>query len=392
MSIETHNSALTETQLQWSPCRAYRVLWVLAMLALCYCSAVPCAELLVAQIAPRTGPDGQLADDYDAGARLYFASINAQGGINGATIVLEARDDGNDPALRRQHVMELIARKPIAFIGAVGTASVESVLPMLQASNIALLGPLWGATDVDQTGNGTVFHIRPNQRQEIEAIVRRLDALGLKRIAVCYEHWPDTADTELWSRLQKQRHQVEVHNCGGDATLVDGAVNTLIAKGTQAVLFLGQVDGAAAFIQTMRARRGFPMIVLPSSTDARRLAAMLPETARRWVAVADGFADFGLDGWSADSIAQEFSRFRSASSSRVPSSRASLAGFTSAKLLVEALRRSGDKPTAAAVLASLRAMKRYDGGEISFRFSGQEPAFSAQTQLGRLDRRGAGLN
>src|SRR5215831_208518 len=161
--------------------------WAAMLLVLCCSGFARCADVLVAQVAPSSGSRGSLASDYRAGARLYFDSVNERGGVNGATIILETKDNGDDPAATHVRAAELIARKPIAFMGAVGTADVMSMLPLLETSETPLLGPLVDAAGVGETDNRTVFHIRPNEQQEIEAVVGRLQSLGLTRIAVCQE-------------------------------------------------------------------------------------------------------------------------------------------------------------------------------------------------------------
>jgi ABC-type branched-subunit amino acid transport system substrate-binding protein len=370
-----------------------RATWLAALLAICCSEVALCADLLVAQVAPQSGPWGLVASEYRAGARLYFDSVNAAGGINGATIVLEARDDSGDPAMTRRHATELITRKPIAFIGAVDAVNVLRVLPLLEASQTALVGPLVDAAGVDQTGNRAVFHIRPNERQEIEAIVGRLESLGFGRIAVCHLDRPATVEIARSIRLRTTRRELQSLGCAGDAAQVEAAVSALTQAGTQAVVLVGQTEAAATFIRTLRARSSFAMVVVSSSIDARQLATMLPIAAKKWLAVAEVFpnpnSDGGLPGIS---VMREFSDLRAASSLRVPPSSASLAGFVSAKILVEALRRAGKNPAAADVLRSLRSLQRYDAGGITFDFSRIEPAPLTYTRLGVIDTRGVVLN
>jgi len=368
--------------------------WLATLMAICCSESVLGTDLLVAQVAPHSGPQGALASDYRAGARLYFDSVNARGGINGAAVVLKARDDGDDPAMTRRHATELIAQKPIAFIGVVGTANVASVLPLLEESETALLGPLVDAAGVDETRNRTVFHIRPNEQQEIEAIVSRLDSLGLRRIAVCHHDRPATAVIAQWTRSQRTRQALQVLNCAGDAAQVDGAVNSVIEAAAQAVVFVGRAQSAAVFIKTLRARGSFAMVVVPSSIDTKELMAILPTSAKRWLAVAEVFPNVDSDDGRSpgDLVVREFSKLRAGSRVPVPASNASLAGFVSAKILVEALRRSGEKPTAADVLRSLHALQQYDVGGMIFDFSRHDPASVTYTRLGVIGTRGAVLN
>src|SRR5262249_40831040 len=145
----------------------------------------------------------------------------------------------------------------------------------------------------------------------------------------------------------------QVHDCGNAAQLAQ-AVSAVVDARVQAVVFTGKTETAAAFITALRAQNSFAMVVVSSSVDAKRLTAMLRRGASRWLAIAQVLPTLDSDGHSPeDSLVREFSTLRAASSARVPASGASLAGFVSAKILVEALRRSGERPTAADVLRSL---------------------------------------
>ncbi len=366
---------------------------LVAMVAACNGNLALCADLVVAQVAPDTGSDGVLASAYRAGAQLYFNSVNASGGVHGASIVIRARDDAGDPAVTRRHAAELIAQNPIAFIGAVGTTNVARVLPLLEASQTPLLGPLVDAVGVAETDSRNVFHIRPNERQEIEAIAGKLDSLGLKRIVVCHDDPRVVGEIAQWLQSQRVSGVIQVLACGGDTVQLEAAVKAVIASRAQAVVFVGREEPAAAFIGKLRARENFAMVVASSSIDAKRLTALLPAAARSWLAVAEVFPNPNADeGSIGDSVVREFSALRAASASAVPASSASLAGFVSAKILVEALRRLGEKPTAADVLRSLRALQHYDVGGMVFDFARIESPSVTYTRLGIIGGRGVLLN
>jgi hypothetical protein len=118
---------------------------------------------------------------------------------------------------------------------------------------------------------------------EIEALAAIARSLGMRRIAVC-------AATERGSGTETAdgaRGYWAKQPCAGNADEIAASAHALARLDPQAVIFRGTAEEAATFIETLRADGSFAMVLLPSSTDRERLAHLLPEHARTWVAVAD---------------------------------------------------------------------------------------------------------
>jgi ABC-type branched-subunit amino acid transport system substrate-binding protein len=81
-------------------------------------------------------------------------------------------------------------------------------------------------------------------------------------------------------------------------------------------------------------------------------------------------------------IVREFNQLNTQSGKTVPVSYASLEGFAAARLLTEAVRRTGAKPTREGVIGALRGMKKFDLGGIFFNPEGQN-YFTEVTTLGK---------
>src|SRR3954471_13232281 len=84
-------------------------------------------EIVVAQVAPFTGPQGPTGKGLRAGIQLYFDHVNETGGINGARIKFISKDDAYKPEETVRLFRETIAaERPAAFIATVGTANIET--------------------------------------------------------------------------------------------------------------------------------------------------------------------------------------------------------------------------------------------------------------------------
>lgn len=71
-------------------------------------------ELVVAHMAPFTGPASIEAAEYNAGIRLAIKAANASGGINGQQVVLKTENDEYKPERAAAIFRQLAASEAIA--------------------------------------------------------------------------------------------------------------------------------------------------------------------------------------------------------------------------------------------------------------------------------------
>ncbi|MDD2176499.1 ABC transporter substrate-binding protein [Acidovorax sp. D2M1] len=75
-----------------------RALGAALLFAVLVCSVYAAEkEIVVAQVAPFSGPVSFYARETQLGAAAYFSAVNAKGGVRGAKIRFVTRDDGLDP-------------------------------------------------------------------------------------------------------------------------------------------------------------------------------------------------------------------------------------------------------------------------------------------------------
>lgn len=363
------------------------------LIAVAAASVAVASDLVVAHIAPYSGPAAAIGKEYGDGARLYFDHVNAQGGIAGSRIVLVARDDASDAKRTRTAGAAAAQDKPVAFIGTVGTANVNSLVPTLRSLGIPLLGPIVDSAGVSATASPYVFHIRSAPAREVESLAGELHALGIRKIALCYSR-DVTGAEDAWARLARRNIDVLIAaRCDGEGPVVHAAVDAIMAANSQAVIFVGQTQTAANFIQTLRAKGSFALVATSSSVDPQALVSMLPPESAIWLAVAQSVPNPNrVVTARVEAIVREFLETRAEASSRVPLSRASLAGFLTAKIAVEAIRRAGKNPGGVDVLNALTKLRDYDVGGMTVDFSGNEPGGIHYTRLGIIGRAGVVLN
>ena len=142
------------------------------------------------QSAAFSGPASELGLGMNVGIQAAFREVNKRGGVHGRILELTSIDDTYEPELAIANTTELIDEEAVfALIGAVGTPTSRSAVPVAKAAGVPYVAPFTGAAflrDAKELPN--VVNMRASYNQETEEMVARLTTdLGIERIAVMYQ-------------------------------------------------------------------------------------------------------------------------------------------------------------------------------------------------------------
>ena len=87
-------------------------------------------RIILGQSAAFTGPAAQLGIQFNAGAKVYFDQVNAQGGVGRRLIDLRNMDDGYEPDRCAENTKKLVADDVFALFGYIGTPTSLAALPI----------------------------------------------------------------------------------------------------------------------------------------------------------------------------------------------------------------------------------------------------------------------
>ena len=147
-------------------------------------------RVLFGQSAAFSGPASELGIGMKLGIEAAFAEANQAGGVHGRLLELTSIDDTYEPELAIANTKQLIEGEAVfALIGAVGTPTSRSAVPVATESDVPYVGPFTGAAFLrDTVVSPTVVNLRASYNQETEEMVERLTTdLGIERIAVMYQ-------------------------------------------------------------------------------------------------------------------------------------------------------------------------------------------------------------
>jgi ABC-type branched-subunit amino acid transport system substrate-binding protein len=342
---------------------------ILAALAFAFSVAAQAQETIVlGQSVALSGPAQQLGIDMQTGAKIYFDSVNAKGGVNGRKIVLKTLDDGYEPDRTAANTKKLINDdKVFALFGYVGTPTSAAAMPIFTEARVPFVGPFTGAELLRTPPNRNIFHVRASYYDETEAIVQHLTAMSVTRIAVFYQNdaYGKAGLTGVERALKKRNLEIAALGTVERNTVdVSKAVAEIGKANPQAIVMISAYKSCAAFIHDMKKAGKTPSFWNVSFVGSKALAGELgPDGRGVQISQVTPFP------WDASiPVVKEYQRLLSDAKAG-EAGFGSLEGFIAAKVMVEGLRRAGKNLTRESFTKAMESMDPYDVGGFKVGYS-----------------------
>ncbi|MFN4350665.1 MAG: ABC transporter substrate-binding protein [Hylemonella sp.] len=346
-----------------------RNLKVLGTVLLALAATASQAQILIGQTAGFTGAVAAGVKETTDGAKLYIDAINAKGGVAGQKIELISLDDKFDPKLAAENARKLIEEQNVValFLNR-GTPHSEAIIPLLDKHGIPLIAPSTGAMSLHQPVKKHVFNVRATYQREAEKAVTHLATIGINKIALV--HVDDSFGLDGLAGAQKGMATAKLtpvilekfDRSKPDFSKIGPAVTQ---SGAQAVLLIASGSAVVDGIKAIRAAGSAAQVVTLSNNASGGFIKSLGENARG-VIVSQVFPQ--SISYALVKEAQDMARAKGAADV----SPAMLEGYAAAKVLVEALRRAGPKPSRERIQAALEGLGKFDIGGLEVNFSPQD--------------------
>jgi branched-chain amino acid transport system substrate-binding protein len=325
--------------------------------------------------APFSGATKELGQQMKLGIEVAFNEANARGGVNGRMLTLVSADDGYEPARTMDAMKALYDTEQVfGVIGNVGTPTAAVSLPFALERKMLFYGAFTGANVLRlDPPDRYVFNYRASYAEETDAVVRylvRVRKLRPEQIAVFAQE--DAFGDAGYAGVTKAMRALRGGDEGNILRLgykrntidVEEAVTRLRRgkRAIKAVVMVATYRAAAKFIE--KTRDAHPSLIytnvsfVGSSSLAEELMLLGPRYANgvivtQVVPPVDGYA----------SVAMEYKHALAAYASpgEAPDY-VSFEGYLSAKLLVEALRRSAPQLDTEKLVDALETLRDYDIG------------------------------
>ncbi len=230
--------------------------------------------------------------------------------------------------------------------------------------NIALVAPFNGS-DAVRKNTRNAFFLRGTYKDEAWRLVEQIATIGIRNVAVVHQEDAFGKEgLEGYLAALKARGLEPAVVLSYDRKTLDtqAVVAELLKREPAATLMACTPKACAAIIRGVHQRNVSMLIgVLSNAVNGEFIQSVA--TSGRGVMMSQVIPY----PWNvALPIVREFAQLNAQSSTKAPVSYASLEGFAAARLLTEAARRAGPKPTREGVITALRGMKKFDLGGIYF--------------------------
>ena len=329
------------------------------------------AQILIGQTAGLTGSVAAGVNETIAGSQLVIDAVNAQGGIHGEKIEVLRMDDGFDVKRASENARVLIEDKKVAALFmSRGTPHSQAIIPWLDKYDVALVGPSTGAMALHKPVQKHVFNVRATYQREAEKAVQHLLTTGIARIAVVYvtdSFGQDALEGAMTGFSKAQAKPIVTVPADREKPDYKSIVPAIKDANAQAVLWIGSGVAVVEGIKALRAGGSFAQVVTLSNNAASGFIKQLGD-ASKGVIVTQVFPNERSISYPMVKEALALAQAKG----QAELSPATLEGFAAAKVLVEALRRAGPKPTRTKVLAALESLRAYDLGGLEVSYSPQD--------------------
>lgn len=328
------------------------------------------AEIVVGQVGPMSGPEAGQGRAYAAGMQLHLSALNMAGGINGHKFTLLRKDDGGRPDRTVTLTKQMIAEDmPLVLTGYFGGKNVADLVSagVLAKEKIALVGY---RTSEIQPDAPYLYSVRAGLRDEIAKLVEHLATVGIARVGLFHEAGPGSTAVVAVTEAAAKKARLTIVGRGSyvaNTVSVTDAVNTFINIQPQAIIMVSSGAAAAGFIEKYRLAGGAAQLLAHSGADIEQLSKRLSPEQMQGVAIAQ----VTPSPYKVSSrLTKEFTdTVAKVPSLEVPVSYAMMEGYIAARVISEAVRRQGSRPSREGTVLALDSMGSFDlGGHlISFK-------------------------
>ncbi|TMO53308.1 ABC transporter substrate-binding protein [Pseudoalteromonas phenolica] len=222
-----------------------------------------------------SGPASEIGRQLALGSQIYFEQLNKNGGVHGALVELDVKDDRYEPSHTVNNTRYFIYEKKVhALFGYMGTPTTSAVKSMLEHAQTPLLMPYTGAEFLRKKPKFKVFNLRASYLDEAKEQINHLvDELGHSKIALLIQadEFGITLQKSLTTALRMKGLEPQaIGRFRRNTNEVEKALNQILQSEATAVAMVGTYEPLAEFIrlsQQHKKQLAFTTVSFASSED-----------------------------------------------------------------------------------------------------------------------------
>ncbi len=319
----------------------------------------------IGQTAALTGPLAFPFVEMNKGIAAAFKEVNDKGGIDGRAVEFISLDDGGAPEKAAANTLQLVQKNQVfSMFACGGTTSVMGALKVLEQAKVPLIAPATGS-DALRPYNPLVFHTRATYGQELNKIVRQLGSTGFTKCAVAYFDNPFGKATLAAFEAAAREHKNTDWKAFLIAETPEGVakgIDEIVQWQPTALISLAIGASGIPFYKGLRQRWKAPAFSI-SFLGSRPLLAALGEAATG-ITVAQVVPNPSNPAIPVVRAYQEAIKKLGG----VEVGYSSFEGYVNARILLEALRRTGRNGSREKLVEAMHSMRPYDMGGFEVRY------------------------
>jgi ABC-type branched-subunit amino acid transport system substrate-binding protein len=326
-------------------------------------------QITIGTTLPGSNTSGELGPLYELGQAVkavitaYFAEVNLQGGIYNRRLELKVSDTGNTAAVTRANIERLVKDdKVFAMTSAFLAGAEKELAPVFADLEVPLVGPITLNPQLGTPLNRQIFYLLSGNSEQAQTLISFLKKRGDfkdRGIAVMYFRLGLYSSVVDGIREQGERDSLKTAVYEYPQATLNFAeyVRQMRQDEPAAVFFMGSVQETLAFLTEAGKVNWFPLILLQSGAVN---AAFLDSPAG-----FEGKIFLTVPTAPDDQTAGALKEFRALAEKYKLTQKhqaAQITAYTSAKLLVEALKRVGKDLSREKLIQTLEGFYEFPTG------------------------------
>ena len=202
-------------------------------------------------------------------AKLVAEKVNAQGGVNGMMVEVQAEDDQCKPEMATNAATTLVSDKATVIIGHICSGATKAALPIYKAANLVVMSPSATNPPLTKSGEFPNFFrtIATDDEQGPALAAFAANKLNLKKVAIIHDKGDyGKGVAEFCKAAMEKAGKVKVvlfEGIGADQVDYAAVIQKIKQAGAEGVVYGGYHPGASKLISQMRKKK----IAIPFLTD-----------------------------------------------------------------------------------------------------------------------------
>ncbi len=299
-------------------------------------------------------------------ADLYLKKVNDAGGVNGRKVIFERVDDNQDPKKSEALAKDLVEKKStLSFVLPRTSVAVEMMLKLSDEFKVPLVGPQPGPSIITSPFKRQSFAIRASYNAEILRAIELQHAFGHRKFAfvVAEDAFGSDVEKGLPETIGKLNLKpVAFERVDNRKPDVTKALSTILPLKPDVIIYALNSAGSADFIKKYKAAGGLAQhVALTNNSNSSFVKTLGTDSAG--VIVMQTLPSPYSPKYK---ISRDYRAAAEAAKQTV--SYQSFLGYVTARVVVEALKRSGKNPTPESFTVAMESItnKDFDGFVVNF--------------------------